>query len=157
MLHHALFSADLAVTVSELSRPLVATSFVVFSLMCHLLPHAVSGCAPSERMTLANFSNNLDTRTIDRRWPGAGNYSDDCCRWTGVRCRRFGVGAYHRQQQFQVVSLDLAGIGLAGPVVSRTLDRLDMLCVLNLSRNSLHGSVLSEVLRMLRLQVLDLS
>jgi hypothetical protein len=68
-------------------------------LICHLLPHVVSGCAPSDRMALASFSNNLDTRTIDRRWSGAGNYyDDDCCRWTGVRCRRFGVGAYHRQQ-----------------------------------------------------------
>jgi hypothetical protein len=108
-------------------------------------------------MALASFSNNLDTRTIERRWPGAGNYFEDCCRWTGVRCRRFGVGAYHRQQQLQVVSLDLAGIGLAGPVASRTLDRLDMLCILNLSRNSLHRTVPSEVLRMSRLRVLDLS
>jgi hypothetical protein len=86
-----------------------------------------------------------------------GNYSDDCCRWTGVRCRWFGVGAYHRQEQLRVVSLDLADIGLAGPVAPRTLDRLDMLRFLNLSRNSLNGAVPLELLRMPRLLVLDLS
>jgi Leucine-rich repeat (LRR) protein len=137
--------------VSELSQALLTTSFIFFSVTCQILPQAVSGCAPSDRIALASFSNNLDTQIINR-WPGAENYSDDCCRWTGVRCRRFG--AY--QQQLRVVGLDLAGLGLSGSVPS-TLDRLDRLRVLNLSRNLFHGAVPPELLRMPRLRVLDLS
>lgn len=141
--------------VSELSQAFLTTSFIVFlSLMCQLLPHGVSGCAPSDRIALTSFSTNLDAQT--NPWPGAENYSDgDCCRWTGVRCRRF-VGFFGAYQQLRVVSLDLAGLGVTGSLPS-SLDRLDRLRVLNLSGNSFHGAVPPELLRMPRLRVLDLS
>ncbi|KAJ1264630.1 hypothetical protein BS78_08G014500 [Paspalum vaginatum] len=140
---------------SELSQQVLATSlaFVSLILICQLPRHGVSTCAPADRIALSNFSSNLDT-AIGGGWPYAESYDDDggdCCRWPGVRCRRFGANELRR-----VVSLDLAGRGLTGALPS-TLSRLDRLCVLNLSGNSLHGAVPPELLRMPRLHVLDLS
>ncbi|TKW28303.1 hypothetical protein SEVIR_3G306700v4 [Setaria viridis] len=132
--------------VSEL--PLVASSVLIFSLMCQL-PHGVWSCAPADRIALSSFADNLDAAI--NGWPGAEIYTGDCCRWIGVRCRRFG--AY---DGLRVVSLDLAGRGFAGALPG-TLARMDELRVLNLSRNSIHGAVPPELLRMPRLRVLDLS
>ncbi|RLN00713.1 phytosulfokine receptor 1-like [Panicum miliaceum] len=126
-----------------------SSSILIFSLMCQL-PRGVRSCAPADRIALSSFSNNLDTAI--HGWPGADNYSDDCCRWLGVRCRRFG--AYGGE--LRVASLDLAGRGFTGALPS-TLARLDELRVLNLSRNSLHGALPPELLHMPRLEVLDLS
>ncbi|XP_025806868.1 phytosulfokine receptor 1-like [Panicum hallii] len=118
--------------------------------LCYAPARGVRSCAPADRIALSSFSNNLDTAI--HGWPGAGNYSDDCCRWLGVRCRRFG--AYGGE--LRVASLDLAGRGLTGALPG-TLARLDELRVLNLSRNSLHGALPPELLHMPRLEVLDLS
>ncbi|CAN6333750.1 unnamed protein product [Urochloa humidicola] len=115
--------------VSELSL-VTTSSILIFSLMCQL-PHGAWSCAPADRIALSGFSNDLGT-AIDG-WPGAENSSGDCCRWPGVRCSRFGA-----HDELRVVSLDLAGRGLAGALPS-TLARLDMLRVLNLSGNSFHG------------------
>ncbi|KAF8666457.1 hypothetical protein HU200_053567 [Digitaria exilis] len=131
-------------------RSLVAFSIIFSSLVCQL-PHGVWSCAPADRIALSRFSSSLGME-IDG-WPGAANYSGDCCRWLGVRCRRFR--AYH---DLRVVNLDLAGLGLTGPLLPSTLAHLDELRVLNLSRNSIHGAFfLPELLRMPRLRVLDLS
>ncbi|KAF8659576.1 hypothetical protein HU200_058329 [Digitaria exilis] len=131
-------------------RSLVAFS-IIFSSLVSQLPHGVWGCALADRIALSRFSSSLGME-IDG-WPGAANYSGDCCRWLGVRCRRFR--AYH---DLRVVNLDLAGGGLTGPLLPSTLAHLDELRVLNLSRNSIHGALfLPELLRMPRLRVLDLS
>ncbi|CAN6355841.1 unnamed protein product [Urochloa humidicola] len=133
--------------VSELSL-VTTSSILIFSLMCQL-PHGAWSCAPADRIALSKFSNNLGT-AIDG-WPGAENSSGDCCRWPGVRCSRFGA-----HDELRVVSLDLAGRGLAG-ALPRTLARLDMLRVLNLSGNSFHGDLPPVLLLVPCLQVLDLS
>ncbi|CAN6360749.1 unnamed protein product [Urochloa humidicola] len=126
---------------------LVTTSSILtFFLLCQL-PHGVRSCAPADRIALSGFSNNLGT-AIDG-WPGAENSSGDCCRWLGVRCRRFG-------DEFRVVRLYLAGQGLTGALPSM-LARLDELRVLNLSGNSFHGNLPPQLLHMPRLRVLDLS
>jgi hypothetical protein len=92
-----------------------------------------------DRIALSTFSEHLDTAA--NGWPGAENYSGDCCRWPGVGCSLFGA------EELRVVSLDLAGRGLTD-VVSSRMAGLDELRVLNLSRNSLRGTMPSELLRM---------
>lgn len=151
----------MSLSSTELSQALlILTCLVFFSLTCQL-PRGVSSCAPSDRIALSSFSDNLhdgDEEMNANRWPGAAeNYTGDCCRWTGVRCRRFiGTGANHQLSSRVVVSLDLAGRGLTGPLPS-ALARLHSLRLLNLSRNLFHGPVPPELLRMPRLKVLDLS
>lgn len=135
-------------SVHELSQFL--TWMLFFSILICQRYHGVSSCAPADRSALASFSNSLNT-AIDA-WPrDAENSSVDCCRWPGVRCRRFGAS------EPQVVLLDLAGRGLTGGLPS-SLARLEKLIRLNLSWNSLQGPIPTELLlRMPQLRVLDLS
>jgi hypothetical protein len=120
------------------SSQVLPTCLLLFSLMCWVL-HGALACAPVDRIALSTFSEHLDTAV--NGWPGAENYSGDCCRWLSVGCSLFGA------EELRVVSLDLAGRVLTG-VVSSRLAGLDELRVLNLSRNSLRGTMLSELLRM---------
>jgi hypothetical protein len=97
-----------------------------------LAPLLLDVLAPSWRLSLRSGrpDSALYLLTAVNGWPGAENYSGDCCRWLCVGCSLFGA------EELRVVSLDLNGRGLTG-VVSSRLAGLDELRVLNLSRNSL--------------------
>ncbi|XP_038976598.1 phytosulfokine receptor 1-like [Phoenix dactylifera] len=143
--------------------PMYTLFCAVFFIFLYSQPCASSSknlsCNSDDLRALEAFSNGLDSR-ID-----GGKFHDapaaNCCSWPGVRCALFSVfsspsSINSTNQSLRVVGLDLASMALKG-LLSNSLSGLDQLSFLNLSHNSLRGTVPPELFHLRRLEVLDLN
>uniref|UniRef100_A0A453MN15 Leucine-rich repeat-containing N-terminal plant-type domain-containing protein n=1 Tax=Aegilops tauschii subsp. strangulata TaxID=200361 RepID=A0A453MN15_AEGTS len=115
-------------------------------LLGFLLPEArATSCHPDDLQALRGFAANLSRGGVLLRtaWSGA-----TCCGWDGVGCD----GATGR-----VTALRLPGRGLVGPIPGASLASLVKMEVLDLSHNQLVGTVPSWISRLDHLCYLDLS
>ena len=107
----------------------------------------IHACNQTERSSLQSFALTLSTST-PLNWT-----SGDCCRWEGISCNRGGSVTH--------LSLPSKGLKLkGGDFPSSSLENLTHLTHLNLSRNSLDGSIEPSsgfFLSLSHLEVLDLS
>ncbi|KAJ4968901.1 hypothetical protein NE237_015602 [Protea cynaroides] len=120
------------------------TLFVLLCFLC-CFSHA---CKHRDRVSLLSFSQSLSTAL---NWSSSSSsnssFSKDCCNWEGVNCDGNGW----------VTSLLLPFRGLRG-ALSPSLSNLTQLSHLNLSHNSLTGSLSPSFLpSFVQLQTLDLS
>ncbi|KAL6204024.1 hypothetical protein ACLB2K_021294 [Fragaria x ananassa] len=107
----------------------------------------IHACNQTERSSLQSFALTLSTST-PLNWT-----SGDCCRWEGISCNRGGSVTH--------LSLPSKGLKLkGGDFPSSSLENLTHLTHLNLSHNSLDGSIEPSsgfFLSLSHLEVLDLS
>ncbi|XP_008775246.2 phytosulfokine receptor 1-like [Phoenix dactylifera] len=115
-------------------------------------------CNSNDLRELEAFSNGLDSR-IDG-WKFHDAPAANCCSWPGVRCALFSVFSSSSINSanpcLRVVGLDLASKDLKG-LLPNSVSGLDRLSFLNLSHNSLRGTVPPELFHLRRMEVLDLN
>lgn len=120
---------------------------LVLSLMPTFLRcFAQNACSELDRDSLLSFYNNVTSSSSSLNWSN----STDCCKWEGISCKVVFNGV------FRVTHLLLPSRGLKGVIDNFT--NLNYLAELNLSRNSLSGSLPPELFSSFNnLKVLDLS
>nr|XP_028955148.1 receptor-like protein 2 [Malus domestica] len=118
--------------------------FFLFFLIFNSIISTNDACDPSERSALTTFSRSLSSPPLN--WT---TDSVDCCQWEGITCN----------QDLWITRLQLPSKGLNGGIISPTsLGNLTHLTHLNLSHNSLYGSLEARFfLSLNRLEILDLS
>nr|XP_016473311.1 PREDICTED: putative receptor-like protein kinase At3g47110 [Nicotiana tabacum] len=99
----------------------------------------------TDKLALLGFKSEIteDPSGVLASWNDSVNF----CLWTGVRC---GL------RQERVISLNLKGLSLAGPV-SAHLGNLSLLNSLDLAENSFHDQIPRQLSKLTRLQNLNLS
>lgn len=106
----------------------------------------IHACDQSERSSLLSFALNLSSPSLN--WT-----SGNCCYWEGITCNQDGWVTH--------LQLPSKGLRLKGGIfLSSSLGNLTHLTHLNLSRNSLYGSLdqsTGSFLSLSRLEILDLS
>ncbi|EXB64642.1 Tyrosine-sulfated glycopeptide receptor 1 [Morus notabilis] len=128
--------------------PLCRQLLFLLVLILSLMPTFLQSCSEFDRDSLLAFYNNVSFSSSP---PLNWSSSIDCCRWDGIRCE-VAVNGHDR-----VTHLLLPSRGLKG-VIFQNFTNLTYLTHLNLSRNSLSGSLPSEFFSSLNnLKVLDLS
>ncbi|XP_050138233.1 receptor-like protein 2 isoform X1 [Malus sylvestris] len=121
----------------------MAHDFLLILLFSHIISTNVHACNQTERASLLSFASTLSSRPLN--WT-----SVNCCHWKGITCNKDGL----------VTHLLLSSKGLKGDIFpsSSSLGNLTCLTHLNLSHNSLSGSLETEFFSSLdRLKILDLS
>ncbi|XP_021821222.1 receptor-like protein 2 [Prunus avium] len=119
---------------------LMAHAFLLFLLFSCIISTNIHACKQTERSSLMSFASTL---TSPLNW-----ISPDCCRWKGITCDQDGW----------VTRLLLPSKGLKGDISPFSLANLTHLTHLNLSHNSLYGSLETHFfLSLNRLEILDLS
>ncbi|KAF8658813.1 hypothetical protein HU200_059304 [Digitaria exilis] len=127
-------------STSKLPVPFFGLAFVLLFSSASL----VSSCTEQERNSLIDFRDGLS-------WEGNGGLNmswingTDCCQWDGITCTN-GV----------VTVVILASKGLEGEI-SPSLANLTGLSHLNLSRNSLYGSLPANLVFSSSITILDVS
>ncbi|KAF8687436.1 hypothetical protein HU200_043128 [Digitaria exilis] len=127
-------------STSKLPVPFFGLAFVLLFSSASL----VSSCTEQERNSLIDFRDGLS-------WEGNGGLNmswingTDCCQWDGITCTN-GV----------VTEVILASKGLEGEI-SPSLGNLTGLSHLNLSRNSLYGSLPANLVFSSSITILDVS
>lgn len=114
-------------------------------LLGSIVPTHIHACTPSERTSLLSLALTLSSPSLN--WT-----SMDCCQWEGITCDVVGRVTHLR--------LSSKGLELKGGIfASSSLENLTHLTHLNLSHNSLYGSLdlTGFFLSLSRLEVLDLS
>ncbi|XP_008245082.2 PREDICTED: receptor-like protein 2 [Prunus mume] len=120
---------------------LMAHAFLLFLLFPYIISTNIHDCKQTERSSLLSFASTLSSPPLN--WT-----SIDCCRWKGITCDQDGW----------VTCLLLPSKGLKGGISPSSLSNLTHLTHLNLSHNSLYGSLETQLLLSLnRLEILDLS
>ncbi|KAB2615860.1 receptor-like protein 2 [Pyrus ussuriensis x Pyrus communis] len=121
----------------------MAHGFLLILLFSHIISTSVHACNQIEHASLLSFASTISSRPLN--WT-----SVNCCRWKGIICNQDGL----------VTHLLLSSKGLKGAIFpsSLSLGNLTHLIQLNLSHNSLSGSLETEFfLPLTRLEILDLS
>ncbi|XP_048429283.1 receptor-like protein 2 [Pyrus x bretschneideri] len=121
----------------------MAHGFLLILLFSHIISTNVHACNQTERASLLSFTSTLSSPPL--KWT-----SVNCCCWNGITCNQDGL----------VTHLLLSSKGLKGAIFpsSSSLGNLTHLAHLNLSHNSLSGSLETEFfLSLNRLEILDLS
>ncbi|VVA19009.1 PREDICTED: receptor [Prunus dulcis] len=119
---------------------LMAHSFLLFLLFSYIISTNIHACKQTERSSLISFASTLSSPPLN--W-----ISIDCCCWKGITCNQDGW----------VTHLLLPFKGIKGGI-SPSLGNLTHLTHLNLSHNSLYGSLETQFfLSLNRLEFLDLS
>ncbi|CAN6696683.1 unnamed protein product [Malus baccata var. baccata] len=118
--------------------------FFLFFLIFNSIISTNDACDPSERSALTTFSRSLSSPPLN--WT---TDAVDCCQWEGITCN----------QDLWITRLQLPSKGLNGGIISpASLGNLTHLTHLNLSHNSLYGSLEARFfLSLNRLEILDLS
>ncbi|KAH0986509.1 hypothetical protein GBA52_013686 [Prunus armeniaca] len=118
----------------------MAHSFLLFLLFSYIISTNIDACKQTERSSLISFASTPSSPPLN--WT-----SIDCCRWKGITCNQDGW----------VTHLLLPFKGIKGGI-SPSLGNLTHLTHLNLSHNSLYGSLETQFfLSLNRLEFLDLS
>ncbi|XP_038976756.1 phytosulfokine receptor 1-like [Phoenix dactylifera] len=147
----------------SLMLPMYPLFCVMFFIFLYSQPCASSfknlSCNSDDLRALEAFSNGLDSR-IDG-WKFHDAPAANCCSWPGVRCALFSVfsspsSINSTNPSLRVVGLDLGSKELKGLLLN-SVSGLDQLSFLNLSHNSLRGTVPPELFHLRRLEVLDLN
>lgn len=126
---------------------MVVVLLTIFMLSCSV--GATAACNPLDRDSLLALSLNISAPASS---PLDWNSSVDCCLWEGILCVDTTKHGNPRVTQIWLPARGLRGI------ISPSITSLTQLSDLNLSRNSLTGSIPSGFFSSLdRLQVLDLS
>ena len=115
------------------------------SCLSALPPHMAKPSNYSDQQSLFAFKSSLLLDPFNALSDWSPNHT--FCNWTGVIC------SSHRQR---VVSLNLTGMGLLGPI-SPSLGNLSFLRLLDLRNNSFEGHIPYQLGRLHRLRVLRLS
>ncbi|PQQ10744.1 receptor-like protein 2 [Prunus yedoensis var. nudiflora] len=116
-------------------------AFLLFLLFPYIISTNTHACKQTERSSLMSFASTLSSPPLN--WT-----SIDCCRWKGITCDQDGW----------VTRLLLPSKGLKGGISPSSLANLTHLTHLNLSHNSLLGSLETQFfLHLNRLEILDLS
>ncbi|KAB2616016.1 receptor-like protein 2 [Pyrus ussuriensis x Pyrus communis] len=121
----------------------MAHGFLLILLFSHIISTNVHACNQNERGSLLSFSSILSSHPLN--WT-----SVNCCCWKGIVCNQDGL----------VTHLLLSSKGLKGAIFPSlsSLGNLTHLTHLNLSHNSLYGSLEIEFFLSLKfLEILDLS
>ncbi|XP_041014691.1 tyrosine-sulfated glycopeptide receptor 1 [Juglans microcarpa x Juglans regia] len=122
--------------------------FTVLILLSSSVSAAAAACNPLDRDSLVSFSHNVSPASSPLNWSS----SADCCDWEGISCK-----AIDDKGDLRVTHLLLPSRALAG-TISPSITNLSYLTHLNLSRNSLMGSVPSGLFSSpIQLRILDLS
>ncbi|XP_062020726.1 receptor-like protein 3 [Rosa rugosa] len=114
-------------------------------LILIFFPTHIHACTQTERTSLLAFALTLSSPSLN--WT-----SGNCCRWEGITCNQDGLVTH--------LSLPSKGLKLNGGISPlSSLQNLTHLTYLNLSRNSLHGSLgqTGLFLSLNPLEILDLS
>ncbi|KAI5332999.1 hypothetical protein L3X38_023128 [Prunus dulcis] len=120
---------------------LMACSFLLFLLFPYIISTNIHACKQTERTSLLSFASALSSPPLN--WTAV-----DCCHWKGITCNQDGW----------VIHLLLPSKGLKGGISLTSLGNLTHLTHLNLSHNSLYGSLQTQFfLSLNRLKILDLS
>ncbi|VVA40721.1 PREDICTED: receptor [Prunus dulcis] len=120
---------------------LMAHAFLLFLLFPYIITTNIHACKQTERSSLLSFAFTLSSPPLN--WT-----SIDCCRWKGITCDQDGW----------VTRLLLPSKGLKGGISPSSLANLTHLTHLNLSHNSLYGSLETQFfLSLNQLEILDLS
>ncbi|CAL8150914.1 unnamed protein product [Prunus armeniaca] len=120
---------------------LMAHGFLLFLLLSCIISTNIYACKQTERSSLLSFASTLSSPPLN--WT-----SLDCCRWKGITCDQDGW----------VTRLLLPSKGLKGDISPFSLANLTHLTHLNLSHNSLYGSLETQFfLSLNQLEILDLS
>ncbi|XP_007214481.2 receptor-like protein 2 [Prunus persica] len=120
---------------------LMAHGFLLFLLFSCIISTNIHACKQTERSSLLSFASTLSSPPLN--WT-----SLDCCRWKGITCDQDGW----------VTRLLLPSKGLKGGISPFSLANLTHLTHLNLSHNSLYGSLETQFfLSLNQLEILDLS
>ncbi|CAL5040192.1 unnamed protein product [Urochloa decumbens] len=128
-------------STSKLPVPFFGLAFVLLISSASL----VSSCTEEERSSLIDFRDGLSPEGnggLNVSWVNG----TDCCRWEGINCSNDGV----------VTDVLLGSKGLKG-IIPLSLSNLNELLRLNLSRNSLYGSLPAELMFSGSIIVLDVS
>ncbi|XP_021831831.1 tyrosine-sulfated glycopeptide receptor 1-like [Prunus avium] len=119
----------------------MAHALLLFLLFPYIISTNIHACKQTERNSLLSFASTLSSPPLN--WT-----SIDCCRWKGITCDQDGW----------VTRLLLPSKGLKGGISPSSLANLTHLTHLNLSHNSLLGSLETQFfLHLNRLEILDLS
>ncbi|XP_034223713.1 receptor-like protein 2 [Prunus dulcis] len=119
----------------------MAHAFLLFLLFSYIISTNIHACKQTERSSLLSFTSTLSSPPLN--WT-----SLDCCRWKGITCNQDGW----------VTRLLLPSKGLKGGISPSSPANLTHLTHLNLSHNSLLGSLETHFfLSLNRLEILDLS
>ncbi|PQQ12552.1 receptor-like protein 2 [Prunus yedoensis var. nudiflora] len=120
---------------------LMAHALLLFLLFPYIISTNIHACKQTERSSLMSFASTLSSPPLN--WT-----SIDCCRWKGITCDQDGW----------VIRLLLPSKGLKGGISPSLLANLTHLTHLNLSHNSLLGSLETQFfLHLNQLEILDLS
>ncbi|KAG9454992.1 hypothetical protein H6P81_007896 [Aristolochia fimbriata] len=120
--------------------------FCLLLVLSWISSYCVYACTQADRSALVSFWIELASPGT-LIWPGISDPSSDCCQWPGVSCNVDG----------QVTRLWLPEKSLKGPI-SPSIGNISHLSQLNLSHNSLSGTLAPELFsRMNYLELLDLS
>ncbi|CAL4966730.1 unnamed protein product [Urochloa decumbens] len=128
-------------STSKLPMPFFGLAFVLLISSASL----VNSCTEEERSSLIDFRDGLSPEGnggLNVSWVNG----TDCCRWEGINCSNDGV----------VTDVLLGSKGLKG-IIPLSLSNLTGLLRLNLSRNSLYGSLPAELMFSSSIIVLDVS
>ncbi|KAL6283331.1 hypothetical protein ACE6H2_014260 [Prunus campanulata] len=118
----------------------MAHGFILFLLFSYIISTNIHACKQTERSSLLSFASTLS-------FPPLNWTTLDCCNWKGITCNQDGW----------VTHLLLPSKGLKGGIPP-SLGNLTHLTHLNLSQNSLYGSLKTPFfLSLNRLEILDLS
>ncbi|ONI12409.1 hypothetical protein PRUPE_4G163000 [Prunus persica] len=119
----------------------MAHGFYLFLLFSYIISTNIHACKQTEHSSLLSFASTLSSPPLN--WT-----SRDCCHWKGINCDQDGW----------VTRLLLPSKGLKGGISPFSLGNLTHLTHLNLSHNSLFGSLeIQFFLSLNRLEILDLS
>ncbi|XP_021831807.1 receptor-like protein 2 [Prunus avium] len=119
----------------------MAHAVLLFLLFSCIISTNIHACKQTERSSLLSFASTLSSPPLN--WT-----SLDCCRWKGITCDQDGW----------VTGLLLPSKGLKGGISPFSLANLTHLTHLNLSHNSLYGSLETQFFFSLnQLDILDLS
>ncbi|CAL2253807.1 unnamed protein product [Prunus armeniaca] len=119
----------------------MAHGFFLFLLLSCIISTNIHACKETDHSSLLFFASNLSSPPLN--WT-----SIDCCRWKGITCDQDGW----------VTRLLLPSKGLKGDISPFSLAYLTHLTHLNLSHNSLYGSLETQFFFSLnQLEILDLS
>ncbi|XP_021800297.1 receptor-like protein 2 [Prunus avium] len=120
---------------------IMAHAFLLFLLFSCIISTNIHACKQTEHSSLLSFASTLSSPPLN--WT-----SLDCCRWKSITCDQDGW----------VTRLLLPSKGLKGGISPSSLRNLTHLTHLNLSHNSLYGSLETQFfLSLNRLEILDLS